>query len=220
MKVEIFSDVVCPWCAIGKARFETAVAQFEAEGGEPVEVVWRPFQLDPAASSTGTPVLDVYAKKFGGLEKAEQITAHVTAVAATVGWSFNFDIAKRANTFDAHRLLAFAHDVGGPSVQGQVKDALLRAYFTEGRNVGEIDELAAIGLACGLDGEGVRSMLSSGDYVGSTREEMDRAVELGISAVPSFVFNGVGVLPGAQEPEQFLRVLRRLSARSVAESDA
>ncbi len=210
MRVEIYSDVVCPWCAIGKAKFELAVAEYEAEGGGPVEVVWRPFQLDPTAPSTGSPVLDVYAKKFGGMEKAEQITSHVTAVAATVGWDFNFAIAKRANTFDAHRLLAYALEVGGSSVQGHVKNELLRAYFTDGRNVGDVDELVAIASACGLNASAVAEMLASGELVQRTRDEMDRAVELGISAVPSFVFNGVGVLPGAQEPEQFLRILRRL----------
>jgi predicted DsbA family dithiol-disulfide isomerase len=213
MQVEIYSDVVCPWCAIGKAKFEIAVQQFVAEGGEPIEVVWRPFQLDPTAPSTPSPVLDVYAKKFGGPEKAKQITEHVTNVAASVGWTFDFSIAQRANTFDAHRLLAFALESGGAELQGRIKNALLRAYFTEGRNVGDPDELVAIGVAEGLDGDAVRAMLASGDYVRVTREEMDRAVELGISAVPSFVFNGVGVLPGAQDPEQFLRVLRRLASR-------
>jgi predicted DsbA family dithiol-disulfide isomerase len=213
MQVEIYSDVVCPWCAIGKARFEAAVVQFEAEGGDPVEIVWRPFQLDPTAPATPSPVLDVYAKKFGGPDKAKQITDHVTSVAAAVGWTFDFSIAQRANTFDAHRLLAYALETGGPELQGRVKNALLRAYFTEGRNVGDPEELVVIGAAEGLDPEAVRAMLESGDYVRATREEMDRAVELGISAVPSFVFNGVGVLPGAQEPEQFLRVLRRLAAR-------
>lgn len=210
MQVEVYSDVVCPWCAIGKAKFELAVAEYVAVGGGPVEIVWRPFQLDPMAPSTGSPVLEVYAKKFGGMEKAEQITSHVTAVAATVGWNFNFAIAKRANTFDAHRLLAYALEVGGSAVQGQVKTALLVAYFTEGRNVGDVEELIAIATSCGLDGAAVAAMLASGALVHETREEMDRAVELGISAVPSFVFNGVGVLPGAQEPEQFLRILRRL----------
>lgn len=210
MRVEIYSDVVCPWCAIGKAKFEIAVAEYIAEGGCPVEVVWRPFQLDPTAPSTGSPVLEVYAKKFGGMETAERITLHMTAVAATVGWDFNFAIAKRANTFDAHRLLAYALEVGGSAVQGQVKNALLLAYFTEGRNVGDVHELIAIATSCGLDGVAVAAMLASGALVHQTREEMDRAVELGISAVPSFVFNGVGVLPGAQEPEQFLRILRRL----------
>ena len=211
MRVEVYSDVVCPWCAIGKAKFELAVAEFEAEGGGPVEVVWRPFQLDPTAPSTGSPVLEVYAKKFGGREKAEQITSHMTAVAAKVGWDFDFAIAKRANTFDAHRLLAYALEVAGPSVQGDVKNALLRAYFTEGRNVADVDVLVAIASSSGLDATAVTQMLASGEFVQRTRDEMDRAVELGISAVPSFVFNGVGVLPGAQEPEQFLRILRRLA---------
>ena len=129
MQVEIYSDVVCPWCVIGKAKFETARAAYLAEDGESIEVIWRPFQLDPTAPSTGSPVIDVYAKKFGGMEKAREITEHVTAVAATVGWEFNFAIAKRGNTFDAHRLLAYAYEMGGEAIQGQLKNGLLRAYF-------------------------------------------------------------------------------------------
>lgn len=215
MQVEIYSDVVCPWCAIGKAKFETARAAYLEEDGEAIEVIWRPFQLDPTAPSTGSPVIDVYAKKFGGMEKAREITEHVTAVAATVGWDFNFAIAKRGNTFDAHRLLAYAYDTGGEEVQGSVKDSLLRAYFTEGRNVGDVDELVLIASACGLDAESVRGMLASAAFVRETREEMDGAIERGITAVPSFVFDGAGVLPGAQEPEQFLRIFRRLAARKA-----
>ncbi len=215
MQVEIYSDVVCPWCAIGKAKFEAARAAFLAEDGETLEVIWRPFQLDPSAPSTGTPVIDVYAKKFGGMEKAREITAHVTTVAATVGWEFNFTIAKRGNTFDAHRLLAYAYDVGGETIQGQLKNNLLRAYFTEGRNVGDHEELVLIASASGLDADGVRAVLASSAFVRETREEMDGAIERGITAVPSFVFDGVGVLPGAQEPEQFLRIFRRLAARKA-----
>lgn len=215
MQVEIYSDVVCPWCAIGKAKFETARAAYAAEGGEPIEVIWRPFQLDPTAPSSGSPVIDGYAKKFGGMEKAREITAHVTAVAATVGWEFNFAIAKRGNTFDAHRLLAYAYEVGGEATQGELKQQLLRAYFTEGRNVGDVEELASIASSCGLDADLVRTMLASGAFVRETREEMDGAIERGITAVPSFVFDGVGVLPGAQDPEQFLRIFRRLAARKA-----
>ena len=215
MQVEIYSDVVCPWCAIGKAKFESARAAYADEGGEPIDVIWRPFQLDPTAPSTGLPVMDGYAKKFGGMERAHEITSHVTAVAATVGWEFNFAIAKRANTFDAHRLLAYAYEVGGESVQDELKQQLLRAYFTDGRNVGDVDELVTIASGCRLDAENVRVMLASAAFVRETREEMDGAIERGITAVPSFVFDGVGVLPGAQDPEQFLRIFRRLAARKV-----
>ena len=214
MKVEIYSDVVCPWCAIGKAGFESALATFAAEGGEPVEVTWRPYQLDPSAPSTPSPAIEAYAKKFGGPARAKEITDHVTAVAATVGWPFDFSIAQRANTFDAHRLIAFALSVGGPVIQGQVKEALLRAYFTEGRDVGDRSELTAIAATCGLDGEDVREMLGSNAFAAEIREEMNEGIERGITAVPSFVFNGVGVVSGAQEPEQFVRILHRLASKA------
>ena len=219
MQVEIYSDVVCPLCAIGKAKFESSRLAYAAEGGEPIEVIWRPFQLDPTAPSTGSPVIDGYAKTFGGMEKAREITSHVTAVAATVGWEFNFAIAKRANTFDAHRLLAYAYEVGGETMQGELKQRLLLAYFTDGGNVGDVEELVAIASACGLDADHARAMLASAAFVRETREEMDGAIERGITAVPSFVFDGVGVLSGAQDPEQFLRIFRRLAARK-AEADA
>lgn len=218
MQVEIYSDVVCPWCAIGKARFEQALAAFAAEGGEAVQVIWRPFQLDPTAPSTPSPVIDVYAKKFGGPERAKQITEHVTEVAATVGWTFDFARAQRANTFDAHRLLAFALHVAGRTVQGEVKDKLLRAYFTEGRDVGDRTELIAIGSSAGLDGDAVDKMLASDAFVAETNEELNVGVERGITAVPSFVFDGQGMLSGAQEPEQFVRILHRLAARRAATS--
>ena len=213
MQVEIYSDVVCPWCAIGKARFEEALESFAAEGGETVDVIWRPYQLDPGAPATPTPAIDGYAKKFGGPERAQQITQHVTDVAATVGWTFDFSIAQRANTFDAHRLIAFAYDEGAAPMQGAVKNALLRAYFTEGRNIGDVEVLADVAASCGIARTKAEAMLASGDYIRATREELDMAVERGITAVPSFVFDGMGLLPGAQEPEQFLRVLRRISAR-------
>lgn len=216
MQVEIYSDVVCPWCAIGKARFEQALATFAGEGGEPVEVIWRPFQLDPTAPNTPSPVIDVYAKKFGGPERAQQITEHVTEVAATVGWTFDFSRALRANTFDAHRLLAYALSVAGRTVQGEVKDRLLRAYFTEGRDVGDRTELTAIGASAGLDEAAVGEMLASVALVAETHAELNVGVERGITAVPSFVFDGQGILSGAQEPEQFVRILHRLAARRAA----
>ena len=217
MQVEIYSDVVCPWCAIGKARFEAALATFAAEGGGPVEVTWRPFQLDPTAPSTPSPVLDGYAKKFGGSERAREITEHVTEVAATVGWEFNFGIAQRANTFDAHRLLGFALHKAGRFVQGEVKVALLRAYFTEGRNIGDRAELVVIALACGLYGVAVSEMLASNAFVAETNTELNTGIERGITAVPSFVFDGQGMLSGAYEPEHLVRILHRIAARGVAE---
>src|SRR6478672_8605700 len=132
MKIEIWSDVVCPWCYIGKRRFEEALREFEH--ADEVEVRWRPFQLDPRAPSTPTPVLDAYARKFGGPEQARMIVDRITAVAAEVGLDFHLDIAQRGNTFDAHRLLWLVRD--DPSLQGALKERLMRAYFVDGADIG------------------------------------------------------------------------------------
>jgi predicted DsbA family dithiol-disulfide isomerase len=218
MQVDVYSDVVCPWCAIGKARFEQALATFAAEGGETVEVTWRPYQLDPGAPRDPSPALDAYAKKFGGPERATQITNHVTEVAAAVGWDFDFSIAQRANTSDAHRVIALAWHEGGNALQAKVKEALMRAYFCDGGDVASHDELVAIATSCGLDRDRVMEMLSSRELVDQTNAELNDAVELGITAVPSFVFNGIGVVSGAQEPEQFVRILHRISQRAAAAS--
>src|SRR5436853_2946136 len=127
MLVEIYSDVVCPWCYIGKRRFETALEQFP--GRDDVTVVWRPFQLDPNAPRTATPVLDAYARKLGGPAEAARIVERVTTMAAPEGLEFHLDVAQRANTFEAHRLIAYAERHGR---QDLMNERLLRAYFTEG----------------------------------------------------------------------------------------
>ena len=212
MLVEIYSDVVCPWCAIGKARFETALAQFPDR--DQVEVVWRAFQLDPTAPAVPTPVIDGYARKFGGPEKAKQIIETVTAAAAGEGIDFHMDIALRANTFDAHRLLWFVLEHHGSERQGEMKARLLRAYFTEGLNVADHGVLASLAMDIGLDGGAVAAFLDSAQGMVEVREELDGAHERGVSAVPTFVFEGQWAVPGAQDPEVFLRVFDRLQTRA------
>ena len=208
MRVEIWSDVVCPWCYIGKRRFEQALAGFE--GREDVELVFRPFQLDPTAPSGSTmPVMEAYARKFGGEERAQEIIAHVTEVAAADGLDFHLERAQRANTRDAHRLLALAEREHGPAVQGALKEALLRAYFVDGRNVADHDTLVDIAVGAGIDGGRAASMLASEEGSHELNAELDEARELGVTAVPTFVFGGRWAVPGAQDPEMLLRALRR-----------
>lgn len=214
MLVEIYSDVVCPWCAIGKARFEKALAQFPQR--EHVEVVWRAYQLDPTASAIPSPVIDGYARKFGGPEKARQIIDHVTNVAAEEGITFHMDIAQRANTFDAHRLLWFALEHYGATTQNDLKAALLRAYFSEGRDVASRAVLVECAVSAGMGTEAAATFLESGGGVREVREELDGAMERGVSAVPTFVFDGQWAVPGAQDPDVFLRVFDRLLARERA----
>ncbi len=210
--VEIWSDVVCPWCYIGKRRFEAAIAELSDEID--VDIVFRPYQLDPTASpGKAGPVLAAYAKKFGGEERAREIIDHVTAVAAASGIEFRMDRALRANTFLAHRLLWLAQPTGQ---QIALKERLLQAYFIDGLDVGDPDVLAACGADVGLDHERVRAFLDSDDGVEEVRSDLRSANELGITAVPSFVFDGKWMVPGAQDPETFVQVLQRVVAKRTA----
>lgn len=204
--VEVWSDVVCPWCYIGKRRFETALARFE--GADDVTIVYRPFQLDPTAPpGTTTPVLDAYARKFGGEAQARRLMSQVTAVASDVGLEFRLEQAQRANTLDAHRLLWFAESTGR---QGEIKERLMRAYFVDGENVSDRDVLVGIAGETGLDTEAVAAFLESDAGIGEVRELLGVAAAAGITAVPTYVIDGRWTIPGAQEPETFLAVLEKL----------
>lgn len=211
MKVEIWSDVVCPWCYIGKRRFERAVQALRDEGiTEPIEVTWRSFQLDPSAPvGNPSPAADAYAKKFGGPEIAAQIIDKVTRAAAGDGLEFRMDIALRANTVNAHRALHWALETGGIEAQGALKERLLKAYFTDGLDVGSADVIARCADDTGLDGTVLRSWLDTEggkqEVVADLRGAMDRE----ISAVPSFVIDGRFLVPGAQDPDTFVMVLKR-----------
>ena len=213
VEVEIWSDVICPWCYIGKRRFEAAIAELGDEID--VDIVFRPYQLDPTASpGKAGPVLDAYAKKFGGVERAHEIIDHVTAVAAASGIEFRMDRALRANTFLAHRLLWLAQATGH---QIALKERLLQAYFIDGLDIGDPDVLAGCAADVGLDHDRVRAFLDSDDGVDEVRRELGSAQELEITAVPTFVFDGKWMVPGAQDPDTFVQVLRRVVAKRTAD---
>ena len=213
VEVEVWSDVVCPWCYIGKRRFETAIAELSEEID--VDIVFRPYQLDPTASAGKSgPVIEAYAKKFGGQERAREIIDHVTAVAADSGIQFHMDRALRANTFLAHRLLWLAQPTGH---QVALKERLLQAYFIDGLDVGDPEVLADCAAEVGLDHDRVRAFLDSDDGVDEVREELSSAHELEITAVPTFVFDGKWMVPGAQDPDTFAQVLRRVVAKRTAD---
>jgi predicted DsbA family dithiol-disulfide isomerase len=211
VQVEIYSDVVCPWCYIGKRRFEAAVA----ETGLDVEIVWRPFQLDPTAPREAQPVIEAYAKKFGGPQRAVQIISHMTDVAAGEGLDFHLDTALRANTIDAHRLLDLALRQGGGELQGALKERLLRAYFTESEDVGSHDTLARLAAEVGMDEAEVAAFLASGEGLDELRSELLTALDRGVTAVPTFVFEGQWALPGAQDVDVMVQVLRRVQEKLV-----
>jgi len=209
VSVEIWSDVVCPWCYIGKRRFEKAVEALHDE--VQFEVVFRPYQLDPTASpGTTAPVRDTYAKKFGGPERADQILAQVTSVAAAEGIEFHMEKALRANTLLAHRLLWLAEASGH---QYALKERLLQAYFVDGLNVGDPDVLAACAAEVGMPADRVRAFLDSDDGITEVREQLELAVEAEITGVPTFVIDGKWAIPGAQDPDTFVKVIHRLLER-------
>jgi Predicted dithiol-disulfide isomerase involved in polyketide biosynthesis len=208
VEIEIYADITCPWCYIGRRRLSRALASYDGE----VTVRHRPFQLDPAPVPEPRPTLEVLAEKFGGPERVRQIVAHTTDVAAEVGLELRFDRAVMANTFDAHRLVWYA-DRHGRSAE--VLEALYRAHFTDGVDVGSRTALAGVAAQVGLDEAGARRFLDSGDGVTEVRTALRKAHELGVRSVPTFVFAGRYVVTGAQEPEILRAALAEVRRREA-----
>jgi len=213
MRVIIFSDVICPWCYIGKRRLDKAIANLRARGVEvDLEVSYRPYQLDPTAPiGQSIPVIEAYAKKFGGVEKAQQILDHVTNIAAQDDIIFNMDIALRANTLLAHRLLVLAERDFGNIVQAQLKERIMQAYFTDGQDIADIGVLANCAHEVGIDVDVATAFLNSDECSDDVQESLHMAAENGISAVPTYIFNDQWSVPGAQDVEMFERVIKRLT---------
>jgi predicted DsbA family dithiol-disulfide isomerase len=208
MQVDIFSDVVCPWCAIGKRRFEAALGQFEH--ADEVEVVWRAFELDPNAPARREgDYADRLARKYG-MSREQAIAANegLTATAAAEGFEFHFERAQPGNTFDAHRLLHYAREAG-PGLQDALKERLLVAYFTEGAPIGDPETLVRLAAEVGLDPAECAEILAGDRYAGAVRADERQAHELEVTGVPFFVVDGKFGIPGAQDPETILSVLRR-----------
>ena len=211
--VEIWSDVVCPWCYIGKRRFEDALAEIADEID--VDVVYRPYQLDPTASpGKAQPVIEAYAKKFGGPQRAQQIIDHVTGIAAESGLHFRMDRALRANTLLAHRLLWFAKATGH---QIPLEERLFQAYFVDGLDIGDPEVLARCAEDVGMDPTAASAFLDSDEGLDEVRRDLQSAAEMEITAVPTYVFDGRWMVPGAQEPETFAQVLRTVVAKRTAD---
>ena len=221
--VEVWSDVVCPWCYIGKRKFASGLAQVEAEMAQQgvdvaFDVSYRPYQLDPTASpGSAAPVVEAYAKKFGGPERAAAIIANVSERAAEVGLEFRMDRALRANTLLAHRIIWLAGQPDSPVAQDAIKERLLKAYFHDGLNIGDPGVLADCATEVGFDRDHVEEFLASGRGTDEVRAELDVASDNGITAVPTYVVNGQWAIPGAQEPETFAQVLRKMADQAVAE---
>jgi predicted DsbA family dithiol-disulfide isomerase len=205
LQVDVVSDVVCPWCYIGKRRLESALQRLRAAEPElQIEVRWHPFQLNPDLPRTGIARRAYVEGKFGGPERARQIYARITAAGRTVDIPFAFDaIETQPNTLDAHRLIAWAQErhEGDPE---RLVEALFRAYFLDGRFVGDREELVRLAADAGFDGDDARAMLASSTLDEEVGGADRRARELGVSGVPFFIFNGKTAVSGAQEPDVLL----------------
>ncbi len=203
MQVDIWSDIVCPWCSIGQARFEKALAAYDG----PVTVRLRPFRLDPSAPVPGEPAVERYRRKFG--DEAETMLARVTAAGEGDGLVFRFDRAVTGNTFDAHRAIGYAARNG----RGRALErALFTAYFTDGRDVSDRNVIADAAASVGEDRAAVAAYLESDAGVDELALELEEASALGITSVPTFVFNRQFAVPGAVDAVTFAKIFEQMRA--------
>lgn len=209
MQVEIWSDVACPWCYVGTARFERAVA----ETGLDVDVVYRSFELDPTVPTGGDapPLVDYLAAKLGDRSRVQAAHARLADAGAELGIDFHWSQMRRANTFDAHRLLTWALETAGAERQRALKKALLRAYFTEGKVMSDHEVLTELAAEVGLDRSAASEVLASDRYAAEVRAARAEAHRNGIAAVPTFVVEGEWMLQGALETDRWVKALTHIS---------
>jgi predicted DsbA family dithiol-disulfide isomerase len=207
VKVEIWSDVVCPWCYLGKRRFEHAVDAFPHE----VEVTYRSFELDPSAPvGGGETTLASLARKYGGAERVAAMQEHVWQQAADEGLTFLLDETLHVNTVDAHRLLHLALDEGGVDVQARLGEALMAAYFESARDVSDHTVLRDVAVSVGLDAHRVDAVLAGEEYAEAVRADIAQAAAYGAAGVPFFVLEGQYAVSGARPTEVFAQVLEQV----------
>lgn len=211
MQIEIFSDIVCPWCYIGKRRLEEALSTFPHAAD--VTLTYRSFQLDPSTPQHSDQTLhERLAAKYGRtLDQAREMNQQVSDVAATVGLEFHLENAHPANTFDAHRLLHLAAAHGH---QVALKERLMKAYFEQGAHIGDHDELVALAVEVGLDEHQARRVLAGDDYADDVRADIELAGSFGATGVPFFVVDRTYGISGAQESGVFTDVLEKAWAGS------
>ncbi|WP_182104673.1 DsbA family oxidoreductase [Niallia taxi] len=208
MKIEVWSDFVCPFCYIGKRRLEEAIAQFP--GKDQVEVEFKSFELDPNAQTySGTGINEALAKKYGmSIEEAKRANEGIGSQAAEVGLTFNFDKMKPTNTFDAHRLAKFAATVGK---EKEMTEKLLASYFTESKLISDHDVLVEIAQTAGIEKEETLAVLNdSTKYANDVRIDEALAQQMGVTGVPFFVINQKYSISGAQPTETFRRALQQV----------
>jgi predicted DsbA family dithiol-disulfide isomerase len=211
IKVDIWSDVQCPWCYIGKRKFEAGVAKF---GGD-VEVEYHSFELAPdtPVDFDGTPIDYLSQRKGIPVDQVEQMLARVTGIAASVGLDYDYDHVHQTNTVKAHELIHYAKAKGR---QLDMKERLLKAYFVDGRHVGRIEDLADLAAEIGFDRDDVVRALETNEYLADVKADVALANEYGIQGVPFFVVDGKYGVSGAQEAEAFANVLAQARDEKVA----
>lgn len=214
MKIEFVSDVVCPWCIIGLKSLDQALARIGDELG-PVELSFQPFELNPQMPPEGEDIVEHLSRKYGMDEaQVKQNQAMIQERAASVGFELRMDKRSRTwNTFDAHRLLHWAHEVS-PAAQRQLKEALFSAYFTDGLNPGDHGLLLRLAGELGLDATEAAAVLASDRYAAEVREQETYWQRAGIRSVPSLIINDKHLITGGQPPEVFEQALRQIAAQA------
>lgn len=215
MKIEIWSDVVCPFCYIGKRRLGNALEQFSPKND--VEILWHSFQLDPSAKrEEGKDIYDHLAEKYGqDREWALNVNSNLVENARKVGLDYHFEKVIPTNTFDAHRMIHLAATHG---LQEKAEERFFAAYFTEGKDLGDAETLIDLATEVGLDRDEARRTVGSSDYADAVRGDIQEAESLGINAVPFFVFNRKYAISGAQPTHLFLETLQKVAEEEKAEA--
>lgn len=211
MRIDIWSDIVCPWCFLGRRRLQAALARL-GWGDDEVEVHWRAYQLDPSATAEPGDLKASIERKYGP-GAFDGMQQRLTALGAAEGIDYRFDRALRVNTLDAHRLMAWAAATGGPAVQDQLQELLFRAYFEQGENVADHATLARRAEEAGLGRDEAVEVLATGAFADEVSADLHQAREREITGVPAFVIADRFLIPGAQEVDTMVSVLQRCRER-------
>jgi predicted DsbA family dithiol-disulfide isomerase len=233
MTIDVYADIACPWCYVGRARLKKALAQRsdrddsssreEAVSGlHPdldVTLRWRPFQLQPDMPADGQDFREVLERKFGSWSRAERMFERIEEMGGEDGLTFNFDAIEVApNTADAHRLVLWAEEQEGQKAGDEMATTLFHAYFTEGRNVSDRDVLVECAVEAGLNADDARALLDGNEYVDAVHESQRQAEKRGVTGVPCYVFNDKQAVTGAQPAEVFVDVLDTLAPGAPTET--
>ena len=215
LTIDIVSDVVCPWCYIGKRKLEAALASPEAAGLPPIQIRWHPFQLNPDLPQAGVSRKQYLEDKFGGPERAAEIYARVGTAGKAVGLDLNFDgIKQQANTLLAHTLIAYAQQSpkndAVNTLGNDVKERIMKAYFVDGLFIGSMDVLVDIAASAGLPVAEVRAFLSDSVQRDAVSQADAQARRMGVTGVPFFIFNQKVAVSGAQEPAALLAAMQQV----------